>query len=456
MARYHKKLHLFHHHENEKMASNAHLDKPTCSHLLVSDNTDSDTIVRHGVTITKVRRPAESSGINHSKPTQRCHSDCNTDLTHTYSSSKNGVNSIINRTSDLSLRDNGDDGRIKLSDSDICTKNVDGCSSQDVSISVTLTLDDREGINVLDNTYGIDRGHDSNAVGSDTSEDTLESDNDGGDFVDGKKHSENSKGSKISKKRKFRDLLPVLRRSQSVGCETALAPEQALYLQKCSQELQEKHEPDEEGAGARRTIHKTCSADAAMMANEVLALDPQDLMRNKQKSSIARNVKKKLQELKRRNTDSLLGAAILSVRGPTKITQAEALEWETSFDNLLIDKNGLDLFHKFLKSEFSEENIEFWIACEEFKTVRTSKLMSKAHKIYSEYIAVKAPKQVNLDSNTRLETVTNLENPTRDIFKQAQKRIQFLMENDSYKRFLESDTYKSLIGRCSFQQQKTC
>jgi len=53
--------------------------------------------------------------------------------------------------------------------------------------------------------------------------------------------------------------------------------------------------------------------------------------------------------------------------------------------------------------------------------------------------------QVNLDSKTRLETVTNLENPTRDMFKQAQKRIQFLMENDSYKRFLDSDMYKRLL-----------
>lgn len=55
--------------------------------------------------------------------------------------------------------------------------------------------------------------------------------------------------------------------------------------------------------------------------------------------------------------------------------------------------------------------------------------------------------QVNLDSKTRLDTVTSLENPTRDMFRQAQKRIQYLMENDSYKRFLESDTYLTLVGK---------
>lgn len=61
----------------------------------------------------------------------------------------------------------------------------------------------------------------------------------------------------------------------------------------------------------------------------------------------------------------------------------------------LLILDGLDLFQSFLKSEFSEENIEFWIACEEFKTIRTNKLASKAQKIYSEFIAINAPKQVN-------------------------------------------------------------
>jgi hypothetical protein len=34
---------------------------------------------------------------------------------------------------------------------------------------------------------------------------------------------------------------------------------------------------------------------------------------------------------------------------------------------MFIFLDGLELFKGFLKSEFSEENLEFWIACEEFR-----------------------------------------------------------------------------------------
>ena len=57
--------------------------------------------------------------------------------------------------------------------------------------------------------------------------------------------------------------------------------------------------------------------------------------------------------------------------------------------------------------------------------------------------------QVNLDSKTRLDTVTNLDNPTRDMYKSAQKRIQYLMEKDPYPRFLQSEIYLQLARQSS-------
>jgi len=49
----------------------------------------------------------------------------------------------------------------------------------------------------------------------------------------------------------------------------------------------------------------------------------------------------------------------------------------------------------FLKSEFCEENIEFWLACEDFKKTKSpQKLSSKARKIYTDFIEKEAPKEV--------------------------------------------------------------
>jgi len=60
-------------------------------------------------------------------------------------------------------------------------------------------------------------------------------------------------------------------------------------------------------------------------------------------------------------------------------------------------------------------------------------------------VAVGAPREVNLEIEIRTQTAQNILNPTHDCFDRAQKRIQALMEKDSYPRFLESDLYKNLI-----------
>lgn len=55
------------------------------------------------------------------------------------------------------------------------------------------------------------------------------------------------------------------------------------------------------------------------------------------------------------------------------------------------------MFQAFLRTEFSEENLEFWLACEEFKKTRsTAKLVTKAHRIFEEFVDVQAPREVCL------------------------------------------------------------
>ena len=61
----------------------------------------------------------------------------------------------------------------------------------------------------------------------------------------------------------------------------------------------------------------------------------------------------------------------------------------------MLSSEGLDLFREFLRTEFSEENIEFWIACEDYKNVHSNKLNTEAQRIYTDFIAVQAPHEVS-------------------------------------------------------------
>lgn len=65
---------------------------------------------------------------------------------------------------------------------------------------------------------------------------------------------------------------------------------------------------------------------------------------------------------------------------------------------------GLAAFRAFLKSEYSEENIEFWVSCEDYKKTKSpAKLSPKARKIYDEFISVQATKEVRAQNVPQAE-----------------------------------------------------
>lgn len=58
--------------------------------------------------------------------------------------------------------------------------------------------------------------------------------------------------------------------------------------------------------------------------------------------------------------------------------------------------DGLATFRTFLKSEYSDENIEFWLTCEDYKKIKSSfRMSSRAKKIYEQFIKAESPKEVN-------------------------------------------------------------
>lgn len=124
----------------------------------------------------------------------------------------------------------------------------------------------------------------------------------------------------------------------------------------------------------------------------------------------------------------------------------EALQWRGSLDKLLQSSYGLASFKSFLKSEFSEENLEFWMACEDFKKTKSAaKMAEKAKKIYEEFIQTEAPKEVNIDHFTKDVTMRNLVEPSLSSFDMAQKRVHALMEKDSLPRFVRSEFYQEFM-----------
>uniref|UniRef100_A0A7M4F9L8 Regulator of G-protein signaling 16 n=1 Tax=Crocodylus porosus TaxID=8502 RepID=A0A7M4F9L8_CROPO len=147
-------------------------------------------------------------------------------------------------------------------------------------------------------------------------------------------------------------------------------------------------------------------------------------------------------------------ASLLSFRAKEFKTRLRLLLHKTELGHELSSSkplwDGLSAFYTFLKTEFSEENLEFWLACEDYKKTRSkSKLVSKANRIFEEFIQNEAPREVNIDHETRELTRKNLTGATSACFDEAQAKTRTLMEKDSYPRFLKSTSYRKMTEQAS-------
>lgn len=129
--------------------------------------------------------------------------------------------------------------------------------------------------------------------------------------------------------------------------------------------------------------------------------------------------------------------------------------WSSSFDALLKSDAGINVFWNFLESEFAEENLKFWLACEDLNTSgRSSKKLEKRIKdIYDTYIDTRSTSEVNIDYKMRESIVQGLTKSDAGIFKEAQHQIYSLMYRDSYPRFLSSNFVTELIDEVNEYEQ---
>ncbi|XP_071108132.1 regulator of G-protein signaling 7-like isoform X2 [Haliotis cracherodii] len=129
-------------------------------------------------------------------------------------------------------------------------------------------------------------------------------------------------------------------------------------------------------------------------------------------------------------------------------TERRVKKWAYSFHELLSDYVGREEFEKFLKKEYSHENIRFWKACEDLKFCPHSKVAVMIDRIYDEFLNPGSAHEINIDGKTMEIVQQNLkkEKPDRFTFEAAQEHIFLLMKKDSYARFLRSEQYKSLLA----------
>lgn len=176
---------------------------------------------------------------------------------------------------------------------------------------------------------------------------------------------------------------------------------------------------------------------------------------------------------------------------------------ELTLKDLLKNKSALNAFREFLTSEHSTENLDFWLECESYKSVKESKMLKTAHNIFAQYLARSAPRevsitahfcklhisatfnmtqdcnevgvytnvltiscfityitsvrnhahkftiahvsfQVNMELSIRNRTEERLKHIDRETFSEAQECIFNLMKTDSFRRFLTTSKYKAM------------
>jgi len=130
----------------------------------------------------------------------------------------------------------------------------------------------------------------------------------------------------------------------------------------------------------------------------------------------------------------------------SNLTATEVHSWADSFERLMSSLSGRRVFREFLRCEYSEENILFWLACEDLKKEQDpEKIEEKARMIYEDYVSILSPREVSLDSRVREIINTNMRSPTQRTFDEAQLQIYTLMHRDSYSRFVNSPAYRNLL-----------
>lgn len=142
---------------------------------------------------------------------------------------------------------------------------------------------------------------------------------------------------------------------------------------------------------------------------------------------------------------SRVALAELLKNTPTTITSPQHTKKPKlpDFKFFLANKDNVIVFRDFLKTQYCQENIDFYLACEKFRLLdpdRVGKDLIRfmATQIYNDHLAETAKQPVNIDHNCLQNIVAQMRDPRTDMFCDAQAEIFNLMRNDCYPRFCKT------------------
>lgn len=133
-----------------------------------------------------------------------------------------------------------------------------------------------------------------------------------------------------------------------------------------------------------------------------------------------------------------------------------------SLSQVLENKSYRSVFGKYMKSQFSEENLEFLEAVEEYKritleqkdvagidSILADSILKLAHNTFETFVSSKADKQVNLPGQCRSCIAAKLKKcevvPEPDLFDESETIIFDMVEKDVFVRFCESQEYFQML-----------
>ncbi|TRZ26267.1 hypothetical protein HGM15179_000879 [Zosterops borbonicus] len=116
-------------------------------------------------------------------------------------------------------------------------------------------------------------------------------------------------------------------------------------------------------------------------------------------------------------------AALWDIEMSKEPSQQRVKRWGFSMDEVLKDPVGRDQFLRFLESEFSSENLRFWLAVQDLKKQPLQDVTTRVEEIWQEFLAPGAQSAINLDSHSYEKTSQNVKDPGRYTYEDAQARM---------------------------------